>query len=107
MKLTETQFNEFDERGFLRLPSLHSSDAIQALIQRVRDIMAGRIQYEGMFFQLESNRETTTFQGPSSEYRKIKDLNTTLSFWISSNIRHSPRWQPAILGPRFPVCGQW
>jgi ectoine hydroxylase-related dioxygenase (phytanoyl-CoA dioxygenase family) len=74
MKLTGAQFKEFDERGFLRLPSLHSSDAIQALIQRVRNIMAGRIQYEGMFFQLESNRETTTFQGPSSDYRKIKDL---------------------------------
>lgn len=74
MKLTEDQFKEFEERGFLRLPSLLSFDAIQSLVRRVRDIMAGQIRYEGMFFQLETDRETTTFQGPSSDYRKIKDL---------------------------------
>ncbi len=74
MKLTEAQFNEFEERGFLRLPSFQPAEFIQALIQRVSDIMSGHIQYEGMFFQLESDRTTTTFQGPSSDYRKIKDL---------------------------------
>jgi ectoine hydroxylase-related dioxygenase (phytanoyl-CoA dioxygenase family) len=74
MKISESQFATFEERGFLRLPQLCSAEKIQALIERVHALMSGEVRYEGMFFQLESDQDTTEFHGSSKDYRKIKDL---------------------------------
>lgn len=78
--LTDEQLRFYDENGYLRLGRILSEDELRALQRRIDDIMLGRVVYEGMFFQLDS--ETGRYgdlagggyAGPTLNYRKIQDL---------------------------------
>src|SRR5690606_10434820 len=78
--LTDEQLRFYDENGYLRLGRILTKDELRALQRRIDDIMLGRVVYEGMFFQLDS--ETGRYgdlagggyAGPTLNYRKIQDL---------------------------------
>ena len=52
MSFTDTQQQQFKEQGFLRLGKVVPADQLQALPQRIDDIMLGRLEYENMRFQV-------------------------------------------------------
>lgn len=64
------------------LPPVTTEEELEGLRRRLDDLMLGRIRYEGMFFQLDTatgryedvDASSTTFAGPSLNYRKVKDL---------------------------------
>ncbi|NUP99620.1 MAG: phytanoyl-CoA dioxygenase family protein [Armatimonadetes bacterium] len=79
--LTDTQMRQWEEDGFVRLGQVMSDAQLEALRARIDDIMLGRIRYEGMYFQLDS--ETGAYGDlkfnhgwteASLNYRKIQDL---------------------------------
>ena len=72
--LTPDDFQQFEENGYVILKDVATAEQAETLKQRVVDLMEGRVRYDGMFFQSESNRAVTTYSGPSDDYRKIKDL---------------------------------
>jgi ectoine hydroxylase-related dioxygenase (phytanoyl-CoA dioxygenase family) len=81
MELTPAQYRRFEEEGYILLGKLLSDAQLEALRTRVDDIMLGRIRYEGMFFQKDTSSgkyedvdESSAYEGPSLNYRKIKDL---------------------------------
>lgn len=79
--LTDQRKSFFEENGYLRLGNPVTKEKIEAVDSRVADIMAGKIRYPGMFFQLKKQTDSynekhpgNDFYGASNEYRKIKDL---------------------------------
>lgn len=72
----------WEENGYLRLGPVMSAAELTGLRTRIDDIMLGRVEYPGMFFQLDSTSgeygdlsfQQPGFQGPSLNYRKIQDL---------------------------------
>jgi phytanoyl-CoA hydroxylase len=72
---------DFRDQGFARLGPVFTEAALGVLRERARDLMLGRVQYEGMFFQLDTPsgnyRELVYgrgYEGPSENYRKIEKL---------------------------------
>ena len=79
--LTEAQWREYDERGYLKLGRVMSDSELEGLRTRIDDIMLGRIQYGGMMMQLDlggayedAAPQTKGFKGPTLDYRKIEQL---------------------------------
>jgi hypothetical protein len=79
--LTEQQWRQWEVDGYLPLGQVATDAQLAALQQRMDDIMLGRVRYERMFFQLDSEdgvygslKGDGTYQGPSLNYRKIQDL---------------------------------
>lgn len=81
--LTDEQWRQYEQQGYLRLGKVLSREELQALQQRMDDIMLGRapLDYDRMAMQLD--REPGTGKpGPQSKghkgatlgYRKIQDL---------------------------------
>lgn len=79
--LTESQWEQYERDGYLRLGQVATDEEMEALQQRMDDIMLGRVRYQGMWFQLDS--ETGVYSdvpsggqwaGPSLNYRKIETL---------------------------------
>jgi len=74
--------NRYFENGYVRLGKICSNRELLMLNKRAKDLMTGNIRYKNMFFQLDSkdgkyeniDKNSETFVGPSSRYRKIKDL---------------------------------
>ncbi|SVC80468.1 uncharacterized protein METZ01_LOCUS333322, partial [marine metagenome] len=44
----DSHHQEFMQQGYLRLGKVLSADGLQALQQRIDDIMLGRVKYENM-----------------------------------------------------------
>lgn len=73
---------KYDEDGLFVVPKLFSEETVISLAETTDKLMNGEQKLNGMFFQLDPNSESyadvdfsiTTFQGPSLNYRKIKDL---------------------------------
>lgn len=82
MVLTDKDFASYDELGYCILKDYVPPEEVEALRQRIDDIMMGKIVYEGMFFQQDPSmmmdaageKKDLTFAGASINYRKIKDL---------------------------------
>jgi len=79
MQMTAAQLNEFNEQGFIKLGKVIPDADFEKLRQRTDDVTQGRVEYPGMFFQLDgSTAEYSSvpqgggFQGPSDNYRKIE-----------------------------------
>jgi phytanoyl-CoA hydroxylase len=79
--LSDTQWAQFEERGYLVLGQVISDAELEALGRRMDEIMLGQVRYEGMYFQLDS--ETGVYgdvpsggqwAGPTLAYRKIELL---------------------------------
>jgi phytanoyl-CoA hydroxylase len=81
MTLTETQWAQFEQEGFLRLGQVADDAELAAMQTRMDDIMLGRVRYAGMYFQLDTEtgvygdlKFTDGWQGPTLAYRKIELL---------------------------------
>ena len=79
--LDNQQWAQFDQDGYLRLGKVASDAEMEALGTRMDEIMLGRVRYEGMYFQLDS--ETGAYgdvpsggqwAGSTLNYRKIEVL---------------------------------
>src|SRR4051812_16051075 len=82
--LSDRQWRQFDEQGYVNLGRVLSDDDLAALQQRIDDIMLGRasLDYQRIFMQLDS--DTGRYQdagvasrghkGATLNYRKIQDL---------------------------------
>jgi hypothetical protein len=76
--LTQAQLEQFREEGYLLLGQIVSDDEVEALSQRADDIMLGRVQHEGMWFQLDAGGMEYKllpggdYKGASLDYRKIE-----------------------------------
>ena len=96
--ITEAQWNEFIQNGYIVLDDVASADEITSLNTRVDEIMSGKVQYPNLVMQLDPNAEvaigsgsaavsdyhasgTATvgqsagFKGPSAAYRKIGEAH--------------------------------
>src|SRR5689334_19206881 len=80
--LSDQVWNQFERDGFLPLGQVASDAELAAMQARMDDIMLGRVRYEGMYFQLDSETgvygdlkfSDGTWQGPTLAYRKIELL---------------------------------
>jgi hypothetical protein len=78
----------YQEHGWARLGTIATESTLDALRTRIDDIMTGKIAYDGLFFQHDT--ETGNYDdlvygkgwtGPSLEYRKIEKLEKDPLFW--------------------------
>jgi phytanoyl-CoA hydroxylase len=83
------------EHGWARLGVVASGEALERLRLRADDIMLGRIVYEGLFFQLDSENGSYKdlvfgrgWEGPSLRYRKIEKLESDPLFraWLENSL---------------------
>lgn len=78
--LSPEQLEAYAESGYLRLGKVMSDAELHALQSRIDDIMLGRVVYDGMFFQVDSDTgnygdlSSSGYVGPTLNYRKIQDL---------------------------------
>jgi hypothetical protein len=78
---SDAELEQFWDQGYVRLGHVVPTGQIEALCERIDDIMLGRIRYDNMLMQLcpsagqpELSVQTKTFKGSSLKYRKIQDL---------------------------------
>ena len=108
--LNVAEWEKFHEQGYLRLGKVAPDEHIEALCQRIDDIMLGKIHYDNMLMQLcpsagkpELSRQTREFKGSSLKYRKIQDLEQDplfLSYIQRPLFRHITR---QLIGERVSV----
>ena len=79
--LSPAELDQWREQGYVRLGHIAPAEEIDALCQRIDDIMLGEVRYGKMLMQLcpsagqeELSRQTKEFKGSSLKYRKIQDL---------------------------------
>jgi len=78
--LTDEQWWQYHQDGYIRLGKLIDGAELANLQQRIDDIMLGKVVYEGMFMQLDAGGAyenlnwDTRFAGARLDYRKIQDL---------------------------------
>ena len=82
--LGESQWQQYERDGYLRLGKLLQKDELAALQRRIDDIMLGKadVTYDSMLMQLDSDSgryedaggQTKGFKGATLGYRKIQDL---------------------------------
>ena len=80
-ELTDDELAAYHEHGYVRLGKVAPDDEINALCQRIDDIMLGKIRYDKMLMQLcpsagkpELSTQTKVFKGSTLKYRKVQDL---------------------------------
>ncbi|NKB66046.1 MAG: hypothetical protein GKR89_03190 [Candidatus Latescibacteria bacterium] len=79
--LSHDELQTYRDQGYVRLGKVVAPETIQALCQRIDDIMLGTISYEHMLMQLcpsanmpDQGRQSREFKGSTLKYRKIQDL---------------------------------
>ncbi len=79
--LSDAELQTFHDQGYVHLGHVAPAAEIEAMCQRIDDIMLGNISYDNMLMQLcpsageeELSRQTKEFKGSSLKYRKIQDL---------------------------------
>jgi len=102
--LSESQWSEFEEHGYLKLGRL-GADQLAEMQKQIDAIMLGKasVDYDRMLMQLDSpsgeyaglDAQTKGFKGASLDYRKIQDLE------------YCPQFLRYIQDPVFEeICGQ-
>ena len=79
--LSSQELETYHQQGYVRLGKVASPQEIEALCQRIDDIMLGQIRYDNMLMQLcpsagkpDLSKKTREFKEASLKYRKIQDL---------------------------------
>ncbi|MCH2662105.1 phytanoyl-CoA dioxygenase family protein, partial [bacterium] len=79
--LSPDELATYHEQGYVRLGHVAPQSEIDALRERIDQIMLGEIRYDNMLMQLcpsagdlEKSRQTKEFKGSTLKYRKIQDL---------------------------------
>ncbi len=102
----EPALRHFAAHGYARLGRVLSDDALVALRARADDLMLGRVQPEGLFYQHDSPSgayEDLTYGkgwvGPSLAYRKLEKLekDDVMRAWIGNPLYE--RVARALVGP--------
>ncbi len=93
--LTEDQWAQYDEDGYIKLGKLLSDNELGALQQRIDDIMLGtaEIDYSRILMQLDSTtgkyndagEQSKGWKGKTLAYRKIQDLELDSLFGEYTN----------------------
>jgi hypothetical protein len=81
-ELSADELARFEETGVVRLGRVVDDGELAALRTRIDDIMLGRVRYDGMMMQLDSDSgryedmpaQTPGFKGATLAYRKIEQL---------------------------------
>ena len=84
--------SDFKNKGYARLGQIISKKYTKELLDRTYDLMMGRVKYKNMFFKLDDSSgdyfkikhqdvKNEFFSGPSTRYRKIKDLEYEKKFF--------------------------
>lgn len=94
LDLKET-LDHFFEHGYARLGKIATDDELAELRTRADDLMLGRVTYDNLFFQLDTDSGEYRdlqfglgYQGPSLNYRKVEKLEKDPLFrrWIQHPI---------------------
>ena len=79
--LSDAELQTFHDQGYVHLGHVAPAAEIEAMCQRIDDIMLGNISYDNMLMQLcpsagqpELSRQSKVFKGSTLKYRKIQDL---------------------------------
>jgi phytanoyl-CoA hydroxylase len=82
--ITDEQFQQYEEQGYLNLGKILSDEMLVKLQSRINDIMLGKaeVNYDKMLMQLDSDSgkyedagiQSKGFKGSTKDYRKIQDL---------------------------------
>jgi len=86
--LVENYIEDYKINGLFKIPELLDKDTATKLATVVDQLMMGERKLGGMFFQMDPNSDSygdvnfnvTSWQGPSLNYRKIKDLEYVPEF---------------------------
>ncbi|MCC7519162.1 MAG: phytanoyl-CoA dioxygenase family protein [Verrucomicrobiae bacterium] len=83
-QITDTQWKQYEDEGWLNLGPILNSKDLAALQQRIDDIMLGKapVNYDGLLMQLDSEsgkyedagEQSRGHKGATLNYRKIQDL---------------------------------
>ncbi len=84
-------FSFYDQKGYVKLGKIVSDNYVKKLLKVTNDLMMGKRSYPGMFFKLDDPKgnyynikhediQNEKFSGPSSRYKKIKDLEYVPEF---------------------------
>jgi hypothetical protein len=89
-KLTDAQWQKFEEEGYLKLGKILSEATLSGLQKEIDDIMLGkaRVDYSRMLMQLDSDsgaygdagEQSKGFKEATLDYRKIQDLEYDETF---------------------------
>ena len=112
--LTDAQWQQYEEQGYLHLGKLLSDDDLNALLQRIDDIMLGKavLDYDKVLMQLDSTTgrpmdlgpQTRGHKGSTLNYRKIQDLELDPLFM---NYMQRPIFREIcarVYGPMTPIA---
>jgi hypothetical protein len=86
---------DYRREGYAHIPAVGDDATMIALGERARDIMQGRVTYDGLFFQLdapsgdyEDLRFGVGWEGPSDNYRKIEklELDPLYRAWLENPV---------------------
>ncbi len=93
--LTDEQWAEYEEKGYLRLGKVLNADELKALQTRIDDIMLGKadLDYSKILMQLDSKdgqyenagEQSFGHKGARLDYRKIQELEADPLFWEFMN----------------------
>ena len=85
--LSPAELAEFHEQGYVRFGHVAPEAEIDALRDRIDQIMLGEVRYDNMLMQLcpsagdlARSRQTKEFKGSTLKYRKIQDLEQDALF---------------------------
>jgi phytanoyl-CoA hydroxylase len=83
-QITTDQWAEYEDKGYLKLGGVVDLSELEALRQRIDDIMMGtaQVDYDKLYMQLDSETgayesldfSSNRWKGPTLKYRKIQDL---------------------------------
>ena len=93
--ITDEQWAQYEEKGYLRLGKILSDEDLAALQTRIDDIMMGRaaLDYSKILMQLDSldgqyenaGEQSFGHKGARLDYRKIQELEADPLFWEYMN----------------------
>ena len=79
--LSDDELQTYRDQGYVRLGKVGPPETIEALCQRIDDIMLGHVRYDHMLMQLcpsaglpDKSHQSREFKGSTLKYRKIQDL---------------------------------
>jgi phytanoyl-CoA hydroxylase len=97
-------------RGFARVGRVASDEVLTELRSRADQMMLGRLDYEGLFFQKDSDSNNYDdleygkgWQGPTLNYRKIEKLEKDPVYWAFLNNPVFARVAHAVIGDQVSI----
>lgn len=113
-KITESDWNSYEENGYLKLGKLLSDEALMALQDRIDAIMLGKaaIDYSNLLMQLDSTSgkyndagvQSLGFKGATLNYRKIQNLEIDPLFEEYIKLPVFEELSQRVYGPGTPVA---